>query len=119
MSSDGIICKNPGNILLILLGKSKNLMQISFEIGCNYTWKQNDKYLKWSHRKIKWMGIAYELYKKCISKSVWINSNMWILLIEFLCKNSSNFVLIPVEKYKNLMQLSFEIGYNLYMRTKW
>ena len=66
MSSDGIICKNPYNFVLILFEKCKNLMLISFEIGCIYTWKQNDKNLKWSHRNIKWMGIAYEQYKKCI-----------------------------------------------------
>ena len=37
VSSDGIICKNPYNFVLILLGKRKNLVQISFEVGCNYT----------------------------------------------------------------------------------
>ena len=65
VDSVGILCKKR-NFVLILFEKCKNLMLISFEIVFIYTWKQNDTYLKWSDRNIKWMGIAYELYKKCI-----------------------------------------------------
>ena len=74
----------------ILFGKCKNLVQISFEIGCNYTWKQNDKYFKWNHRKIKWIGISYEIYKKCI----WITQKVceWIHICEFCCN--------PIKKLK-------------------
>jgi len=34
--------KNPGNFVLLLLEKRKNLMQISFEIRYNCKWKHNE-----------------------------------------------------------------------------